>query len=111
MPCSYLTSASLRIVGGVNEEGPDREKQDPSPEAGASAHGEENLADETSLMDPGTLAMCFRQRFIIHALTDTPIRMAAFYDEPAANASADGDHLFGVMLMPMMPMMMRVMLC
>ena len=109
MPCSYLTSASLlRTVGGVNEEGP--EKQDPSPEAGASAHGEENLADETSLMDPGTSAMCFRQRFIIHSLTDTPIRMVAFYDEPAANASADGDHLFGVMLMPMMPRMMRMML-
>ena len=108
MPCSYLTSASVRTVGGVNEEGP--EKQDPSPEAGASAHGEENLANETSLMDPGTSAMCFRQRFVIYALTDTPIRMVAFYDEPAANASADGDHLFGVMLMPMMPMMMRVML-
>ena len=110
MPCSYLTSASLRTVGGVNEEGP--EKQDPSPEAGASAHGEENLADETSLMDPGTSAMCFRQRFIIHALTNTPIGMVAFYDDdPAANACADGDHLlFGVMLMPMMPMLMRVML-
>ena len=80
MPCSCLTSASLRIVS-VNEEGP--EHQDPSPEAGASAHGEENLADETSSMDPGTSAMSFRQRFIIHALTDTPIRMVAFYDEPA----------------------------
>ena len=80
MPCSCLTSASLRIVS-VNEEGP--EQQDPSPEAGASAHGAENLADETSSMDPGTSAMSFRQRFIIHALTDTPIRMVAFYDEPA----------------------------